>query len=192
MGNNKSSSPGPPAPTSAPKPTSSRNRPVRKWATVDTGMYKFDFSTPPADIDNIKWKDMEGCMKTESDEGAQGVIFVKIKNQGAVVLKSSMELAGEVFSTRIARQLGIPGPKMRIIGRSTPEGQEIYNTVSRLSPTLSRMIQTVHIIVMEYLTGTTLHKVKPGTFNKFVNNKKNESSYSSAVGGLSVPRYSPE
>jgi len=55
----------------------------------------------------IRWEEADFIKKT--DDGSQGVLFVNIKGCGVVVLKSSMCLAGEVFSTIVAREMNIPG-----------------------------------------------------------------------------------
>ena len=78
-----------------------------------------------------RWEDADYVMKTE--DGSQGVLFVHIKGQGALVLKSSMGLAGEVFATVVARQMDIPGPQMRVIQMSGSEGKRIKTTIKSLT-----------------------------------------------------------
>src|SRR4051794_12978675 len=79
---------------------------------------RFDFKCSPVeDIDHICWDDIVAL--AASAAGSQGVVFVQLggTNAGAVVLKCSTSICGEIVATAFAKSLGIPGPKLRLLRR---------------------------------------------------------------------------
>lgn len=106
-----------PHPSQPPSLAVMSERPARKWSVRIAPDWSFDFDSreplPSLHSPEIDWSTAEGVQRSEG--GSEGVFFIGLPEQRAVVLKGSMSLAGELFYSLLARRLGIRVPDFRLV-----------------------------------------------------------------------------
>ena len=112
------------------------------------------------DAEHCDWSAMQGM--EHSDAGSEGVTFVLLPDDRAVVVKAGCVVAAELFGALIAAHLGVRHPKARLVMRDSDEGIAIRHNLlafdsRREHPSrASRMLKNPFYLVMEYVKGTEL------------------------------------
>lgn len=93
--------------------------------------WKFDFFKLQSihSLERISWKAALGIQKSTS--GSSGVYFVELP-EGAVVVKGSSSIGGEMFCSMLGQELGLPAPQCRILRRDSEEGRCMYESLVEL------------------------------------------------------------
>jgi len=148
--------------------------PVKKWEIATESSFKFDFSSNPTDITKIDWSKATGVEK--SSGGSQGVFFVSTPD-GAAVVKGSMTIGSEVFSSVVAAKLGINAPKCRIVEMTSGEGESMYNKLVELDSlqpimrTVASALNRKYLLIMEFVKGTALAALTAKSGAEFFGNE---------------------
>lgn len=177
--------PGSPFSAIPPPPGSPSNVSNHKtWKPVEITKFEFNFDTEPANVDgNLQWDKAIGCSK--APDGSAGVLFVQLA-EGAVVVKGSNSLASEVFATSVARSLGIPGPRMRVVAMRSEEGKVLKAMIQKLDQFLVYMVDMRYVVIMEYLVGYTLKSIDSTIFAQFTGVKENKVTILRQIGALAA------
>ena len=153
---------------------------LRKWkqdgilkevAKVPPFTYKFPHArakpAPSIDSEKLDWANLQGMQ--HSSDGTEGVIFVLLPNDEAVVVKAGQCMAAELFGSQLADHLGVRAPKVRLVKRDHAEGQAIHDAVLAFDERLAerngktrQMLSQPFYLIMEYAPGTSLEELHPG------------------------------
>eukprot|EP01087_Luapelamoeba_hula_P011633 TRINITY_DN3179_c0_g1_i1.p1 TRINITY_DN3179_c0_g1~~TRINITY_DN3179_c0_g1_i1.p1 ORF type:complete len:359 (-),score=71.42 TRINITY_DN3179_c0_g1_i1:61-1137(-) len=156
----------PPPPTSS---TETSPRPAKKWPTViaegegtEDLLEPVNESDPSADVTQpINWD--EASSYARSAEGAAGVFFVTV-NGGVVVVKGTMTVVQETFSTRLAQLLNIRVPQIRVVNHYDDEMASLRRNIARLAEIIGpadlikveRELDRPFVLLMEFTGGKDL------------------------------------
>jgi len=132
-----------------------------KWATSLDTNFKFDFkgAIPVLDLSKIDWASTKGVERSES--GAEGVFFVQT-GEGAVVIKGSKSMAGEVFSSLLTMYFGISVPKCRILKNEGEEAHLMLESLKKVDPSwriITNLYDLVYLLLKEFVHGEALERL---------------------------------
>lgn len=156
-----------PPPPPRPGPKSKPSKPLTGWPVVESYKYTFPHkdARPLTNLcpGKIPWESCKGVER--SSEGKLGVLFVEFPDQEAVCIKAPVEVANEIFGTRLCKLLDVTCPEMRAVQRNDEEATRITESltkaVSRLPDNGNGILQKLKsrapLLIIEYVQGYTLN-----------------------------------
>lgn len=144
-----------------------RRKRLKDWLSKPLA-YKFPHrrvSSPPiqdmsdAWVRAIDWSSAVGVEK--SGEGTEGVMFVELPGQQAVVVKSPKAIAAEILGTWMCEYLEVRVPRLLLVRRNTELGQRIEACLQKHVPSQvnSFLGSKAVFLVYEYVPTPTLEGI---------------------------------
>eukprot|EP01137_Pigoraptor_chileana_P002398 Opistho-2@41187 len=151
-------------PEAAPPSETPKDPPKRfKWATSLDYTFKFDFANaiPMECVPSVTWDEsIKGVDRSASGSG--GVFFVDTSG-GALVIKGSKQIATELFASMVCLRFAIHTPCSLVVATDSHFGAAMLARLKTLDKT-GRLVLSLHdqlhVMLMEYVCGTTLGSVK--------------------------------